>query len=285
MTRDEYIDLYFEEMDLGPRLHLRAKPGAPSPEDERAERAARLDVQPAPVEKHRPAPQKIAPNATLNPEPAPLRAKPMVAMPPATGRGGATAPVCPTELANCDWPALEASIRACRACGLCRQRRQAVPGIGDYQAEWLFVGEGPGAEEDVKGEPFVGAAGQLLDNMLRAIGLKRGENVYIGNAVKCRPPNNRTPEPAEMAACRPYLERQIALLQPKLIVLLGRAAAHSVLGTDDALGSLRGRLHRYQDIPVVVTYHPAYLLRTLQDKAKAWEDLCLARRTMREIKG
>ena len=121
--------------------------------------------------------------------------------------------------------------------------------------------------------------------MLLAIGLKRGENVYIGNAVKCRPPNNRTPDPAEVAACRPYLERQIELLQPKLIVLLGRTAVQSLLASEDALGSLRGRLHRYREIPVVVTYHPAYLLRTLQDKAKAWEDLCLARRTMREIKG
>jgi DNA polymerase len=156
--------------------------------------------------------------------------------------------------------------------------------VGDRNADWLFIGEGPGAEEDQLGEPFVGQAGKLLDNMLSAIGLQRGEDVYIANAVKCRPPNNRTPEPAEICACRPFLERQIALLQPKLIVVLGRAAAQAVLANDDALGSMRGRIHRRNGIPVVVTYHPAYLLRTPLDKAKAWEDLCLARRTMRALK-
>ena len=180
------------------------------------------------------------------------------------------------------WATLEAEIRACRACPLCKQRKQAVPGVGDRQADWLFVGEGPGADEDEQGEPFVGQAGKLLDAMLAAIGLKRGEGVYIANAVKCRPPENRTPEAAEMAACKPFLDRQIALLKPRLIVLLGRAAAHSVLGTEQALSGLRGKRHTLGDIPVVVTYHPAYLLRTLHDKAKAWDDLCLARRLMRE---
>lgn len=182
------------------------------------------------------------------------------------------------------WSALEAEIRACRACPLCQNRKQAVPGVGDRQADWLFIGEGPGAEEDAQGEPFVGPAGKLLDAMLAAIGLKRGEAVYIANAVKCRPPANRTPEAAEMAACRPFLERQIALLRPRLIVLLGRASAHSVLGTEQALSGLRGRRHAFGEIPVLVTYHPAYLLRTLQDKAKAWEDLCLARSLMQELR-
>jgi uracil-DNA glycosylase len=183
-----------------------------------------------------------------------------------------------------DWEGLEAEIRACTRCGLCRQRQQAVPGVGDRQADWLFVGEGPGAEEDARGEPFVGQAGKLLDNMLASIGLRRGEDVYIANAVKCRPPGNRTPEPEEAAACRPYLERQIDLLRPQLIVALGRPAAQTLLQAEVKIGAARGQLHRYGDIPVIVTYHPAYLLRNLLDKAKAWEDLCFMRRTMRGLK-
>ena len=181
-----------------------------------------------------------------------------------------------------DWPELAAAVAECKACQLCQQRKQAVLGVGDLNPDWLFVGEGPGAEEDVKGEPFVGQAGKLLDNMLAALGIARGDKVYIGNAVKCRPPGNRTPEAAEMAACRPWLERQIALLKPKVIVLLGKAAVHSVLRDDSSLGSLRGRRYEYQGIPVVVTYHPAYLLRNLPEKAKAWEDLLFARRCLRE---
>jgi DNA polymerase len=184
-----------------------------------------------------------------------------------------------------DWASLEAEIRACQACGLCRQRKQAVPGVGDRRAEWLFIGEGPGAEEDERGEPFVGQAGKLLDAMLASVGLDRTQGVYIANAVKCRPPGNRTPEVAEMAACKPFLERQIALIQPKLIVLLGRAAAHSVLGSDDTLSALRGRSLVRDGVPVVVTYHPAYLLRTPLDKAKAWEDLCRARAILRASDG
>ncbi len=181
-----------------------------------------------------------------------------------------------------EWPELAARVAACQACPLCEQRKQAVLGVGDLHPDWLFVGEGPGAEEDVKGEPFVGQAGKLLDNMLAALDLARGNKVYIGNAVKCRPPGNRTPEAAEMAACRPWLERQIALLRPKVIVLLGKAAVHAVLHEDKSLASLRGRRFEYQGIPVVVTYHPAYLLRNLPEKAKAWEDLLFARRCLRE---
>jgi DNA polymerase len=189
-------------------------------------------------------------------------------------------------VATMDWPALRTAVADCQACGLCRERKQAVLGVGDEQADWLFIGEGPGAEEDARGEPFVGQAGKLLNAMLAAIDLKRGDNVYIANAVKCRPPGNRTPEAGEMAACWPYLKRQIALIRPKLIVLLGRAAMHAVLKEERALGASRGTLFEYRDgelvVPVLVTYHPAYLLRNLPDKAKAWEDLCLARRTMRQ---
>ncbi|MBS1131537.1 MAG: Phage polymerase-related protein [Proteobacteria bacterium] len=181
-----------------------------------------------------------------------------------------------------DWPALARQVAECRACSLCEQRKQAVLGVGDTNPEWLFIGEGPGAEEDVKGEPFVGQAGKLLDNMLASLDIARGNRVYIANAVKCRPPGNRTPEAAEIAACWPYLERQIALLKPKVIVLLGKAAVHAVLHDDKSLASLRGKRFELAGIPVVVTYHPAYLLRNLPDKAKAWEDLLFARRTLRE---
>jgi DNA polymerase len=181
-----------------------------------------------------------------------------------------------------EWPELAARVASCKACGLCGQRKQAVLGVGDLQPDWLFIGEGPGAEEDVKGEPFVGQAGKLLDNMLAALDLARGNKVYIGNAVKCRPPGNRTPEAAEMAACWPWLERQIELLRPKIIVLLGKAAVHAVLHDDKSLASMRGKRFEYRGIPVVVTYHPAYLLRNLPDKAKAWEDLLFARRCLRE---
>jgi DNA polymerase len=155
-----------------------------------------------------------------------------------------------------------------------------VPGVGDVHAQWLFVGEAPGAEEDAKGEPFVGQAGRLLDNMLAALGMKRGQNVYIANVLKCRPPGNRTPTPLEVEACRPYLDRQIALIGPSLIVALGKSAATTLLNVDASIASLRGRVHRYRGVPLIVTYHPAYLLRNLPDKAKAWEDLCLARATM-----
>ena len=181
-----------------------------------------------------------------------------------------------------DWPELQHQVASCQACPLCKQRKQAVFGVGDQQADWLFIGEGPGADEDVQGEPFVGQAGKLLDNMLAALDIARGEKVYIANAVKCRPPGNRTPEAAEMSACRPYLERQIALIKPKIIVLLGKAAVHSLLHEDKTLGGMRGQRHEYQGIPVVVTYHPAYLLRNLPEKAKAWEDLLFARRLLRE---
>jgi DNA polymerase len=184
------------------------------------------------------------------------------------------------RIATLEWRDFAADVDACTACPLHRGRKKSVPGVGDPKAEWLFVGEGPGAEEDQKGEPFVGQAGRLLDNMLAALGLARGTNVYIANCVKCRPPGNRTPEPGEIEACRPYLDRQIALLRPRLIVALGKSAATTLLDVDATIGSLRGRVHDYRGVPLVVTYHPAYLLRNLPDKAKAWEDLLLARRTL-----
>lgn len=187
------------------------------------------------------------------------------------------------RIRSMDWDELSRTVAGCRACRLCEQRKQAVLGVGDRRADWLFVGEGPGAEEDEKGEPFVGQAGKLLDNMLAAIGLKRGADVYIANTVKCRPPGNRTPEAEEMAACFPYLARQIELLEPKLIVALGRPAAQTLLEAEVKIGAARGRLFAHREIPLVVTYHPAYLLRNLPDKAKAWEDLCFARRTMQTL--
>jgi len=187
-------------------------------------------------------------------------------------------------IAALDWQGLEAAVRACTRCGLSASRTQGVPGVGDRQAEWLFIGEAPGADEDRQGEPFVGQAGKLLDAMLAAIGLARGRNVYIANVLKSRPPGNRDPKPEESAACLPYLERQIELMRPKLIVALGRIAAQSLLMTDTPIGLLRGRVHEYRGVAMVVTYHPAYLLRNGADKAKAWADLLLAVKTMRGIK-
>ncbi|MBL8447675.1 MAG: uracil-DNA glycosylase [Zoogloeaceae bacterium] len=183
-----------------------------------------------------------------------------------------------------NWPELLAEIAACRACKLGEHRKQAVPGVGDRQADWLFVGEGPGAEEDERGEPFVGQAGRLLDNMLAAIGLARGQDVYIANAVKCRPPHNRTPEADEIIACRGFLDRQIAMIAPRLIVALGRPAAQSLLDREVKIAGSRGRIFQRGEVPVIITYHPAYLLRNPHDKPKAWEDLCFARATMAQLK-
>ena len=168
------------------------------------------------------------------------------------------------RIAALSWQAFAADVDACVACGLCRSRDRSVPGVGDVHAQWLFVGEAPGADEDAKGEPFVGQAGRLLDNMLAALRLARGRNVYIANVLKCRP----------------YLDRQIALIAPKIIVALGKSAATTLLNVDASIASLRGRVHRYCGVPLVVTYHPAYLLRNLADKAKSWEDLVFARKVL-----
>ena len=179
-----------------------------------------------------------------------------------------------------NWTELKQQVRDCTACKLRAGCTQTVFGVGDEKADWLFVGEGPGADEDAQGEPFVGQAGKLLDNMLMAIKLRRGKSVYIANIVKCRPPGNRVPEADEIAQCLPYLERQIELIQPKLIVALGKVASNALLGKNATLASLRGKLHDYHGMPLIVTYHPAYLLRTPSEKAKAWQDLLLAVQSM-----
>ena len=184
------------------------------------------------------------------------------------------------EILRLDWSSLTARVAGCTDCKLRASCTQTVFGVGDERAQWMLVGEAPGAEEDRLGQPFVGQAGKLLDNMLAAIGLQRGRNVYIGNVLKCRPPGNRNPEPAEVAACAPYLLQQIALIQPKLILAMGRFAAQTLLDTEATIASLRGTVHRYAGVPLIVTYHPAYLLRNLPDKAKAWADLRFAVRTM-----
>jgi DNA polymerase len=177
------------------------------------------------------------------------------------------------------WEALYAEVAACTACPLHATRTRPVFGVGDREAEWLVIGEAPGAEEDRQGEPFVGRAGGLLNAMLLAVGLRR-EQVYIANILKSRPPNNRDPGAQEVASCLPFLLRQIALLRPRIILVVGRIAAQNLLGTDAPIGRLRGQLHHFGPgrIPLVVTYHPAYLLRSPSEKRKAWEDLKLARR-------
>lgn len=201
-------------------------------------------------------------------------------------RGDAAAQQAPTpasrseRIRRMDWPELKATVAGCNACKLRAGCTQTVFGTGDEQADWLLVGEAPGAEEDRLGEPFVGQAGRLLDNMLAALGMTRGHDVYIANVLKCRPPGNRNPEPDEVAMCSPHLTRQIELIQPRLILAMGRFAIQTLLGTDASIASLRGQLHSYQSVPLVVTYHPAYLLRNLPDKSKAWADLVFARRTL-----
>jgi DNA polymerase len=184
------------------------------------------------------------------------------------------------DLPPLDWDALRQAVLTCTRCPLHETRGRGVFGVGDTQADWLIIGEAPGAEEDRLGEPFVGQAGKLLDAMLAAIGQKRGSNVYIANVLKSRPPGNRDPKPDEVAACIPYLERQIDLIRPKIILALGRFAAQSLLLTETSISRLRGRVHEYRGVPMVVTYHPAYLLRNPADKARTWEDLCLARATL-----
>lgn len=181
-----------------------------------------------------------------------------------------------------DLESLHQAVRDCRACGLCNGRRQAVPGIGHPGARWMVVGEGPGEQEDLRGEPFVGPSGQLLDAMLAAVGRSRlpgdaEQQVYIANSVKCRPPGNRNPSSEELQACAPFLQGQLALIKPRIVLALGRFAVQALLGSEAPIGRLRGQVHRLADgTPVVVSYHPAYLLRQPQEKARAWEDLCLA---------
>lgn len=182
---------------------------------------------------------------------------------------------------NLDWDELRICVADCKRCELADSRTQTVFGVGNQNADWMIIGEAPGAEEDRRGEPFVGRAGKMLDQMLRAIGQRR-DSVFIANILKCRPPNNRDPKPVEAAACRAYLQRQIALVQPKVILAVGKIAAQNLLGSDDPVGKMRGRQHDLDGIPLVVTYHPAYLLRSPSQKRKSWSDLCLASRLARD---
>jgi len=184
-----------------------------------------------------------------------------------------------------DWAALRAAVAGCQACSLSQSRTQTVFGVGHIEADWMIVGEAPGEQEDKRGEPFVGRAGELLDRMLEAVGLTRAEapaaqQVFIANVLKCRPPANRNPLPQEVAQCEPYLLRQMALVQPRVVLAMGRFAVQSLLKSSEPLGKLRGRVHQVQGVPVIVTYHPAYLLRSPADKALAWDDLCLAREVL-----
>ncbi|HET9108047.1 MAG TPA: uracil-DNA glycosylase [Steroidobacteraceae bacterium] len=225
--------------------------------------------------------------ATPAAQPAPVRApasarasEPAPAPEPAVAAAAMAAP----ELAA-QWQALRGEVLGCTLCGLHAGRTQGVLGAGNPQADWMVIGEAPGAEEDRRGEPFVGRAGQLLDAMLRAIGLSRAQNVYIANVLKSRPPGNRDPRPEEVAACLPYLRRQIQLVRPRLLLAVGRIAAQNLLATEESLSRLRGRVHRFGELntPLVVTYHPAYLLRNPADKRKAWEDLKFARDVFRQL--
>jgi len=186
-------------------------------------------------------------------------------------------PIDRSPVESLDWESLKKRVAACTQCDLHKNRHQAVLGVGNLNADWLIIGEAPGEQEDIQGEPFVGRAGLLLNNMLKAMGLER-EQVYIANVVKCRPPGNRDPHADEIAACHAYLQRQIDLIQPKILLVSGRVAAQSLLQTDAPVGRLRGKIHHYPgtEIPLVVTYHPAYLLRKPTEKAKAWQDLKLA---------
>jgi DNA polymerase len=231
------------------------------------------------------APQRQPVGQARTPEPPPFDAPPdddfawfddLPAHAPSEARR--EAPELP-PVHTLDWDALSERVAECRLCRLCEKRTNTVFGVGDRAADWMLIGEAPGENEDRLGEPFVGQAGKLLDNMLHSLALARDTNVYIANVIKCRPPGNRNPEPDEVLRCEPYLQRQVGLVKPKLIVAMGRFAAQSLLKTDASISSLRGRVHEYEGVPVVVTYHPAYLLRRLPDKAKAWADLCLARDT------
>ena len=188
--------------------------------------------------------------------------------------------IVPSATAGLGWLELRRRVAACQRCGLHTTRTQTVFGVGDETADWMFIGEAPGADEDAQGEPFVGRSGQLLTSMIKALGFER-EQVFIANILKCRPPENRDPQPAEVVECLPYLARQVALVQPKIIVCVGRIAAQNLLGVATPIGEMRGKVHRFRDsgIPVVVTYHPSYLLRSPSQKRVAWTDLKLARAT------
>jgi uracil-DNA glycosylase family 4 len=255
---------------MGLRLWL---PGAPQEEGAALETPAKVAAGAASP------PDAAAKTPDRAPASAPAGAAPAVTTILVQAAPPVAADAPPTS--TLDWPALRAAVVDCRACALCGSRRQTVFGVGNVRSQLMVVGEAPGEQEDLCGEPFVGAAGRLLDRMLAALGLTRGESeparqVYIANTLKCRPPHNRNPEAAELAACRPFLERQVALVQPRVILAMGRFAVQSLLESAEPIGRLRGQVHRWRGCPLVVTYHPAYLLRNPADKARAWADLCLA---------
>jgi uracil-DNA glycosylase len=270
--------------EMGIRLWSGAPPPASSggPAADTGAALPRPAERPAPTDATNPAPLRPpvrATSAAAAPMPAPS------ASPPAGAPPGATDAARLQAIAAMDWPALREGVAGCTACSLCHTRRQTVFGVGHHQAQWMIVGEAPGEQEDLQGEPFVGPAGRLLDHMLKALGLTRSEapgerQVYIANTLKCRPPRNRNPEPHELAQCEPFLQRQIELVRPRMILAMGRFAVQSLLRSGEPIGKLRGRVHRYQGVPLVVSYHPAYLLRNPADKARAWEDLCLAAQAM-----
>lgn len=257
-----YNENTLREMELWPIVALQRRAAVTGTADKASAEAPVPEVA---------MPQAATARAGIKARNAPPAPAPAVAKPD---------PQRTARIAALGWAELGAEARACTACGLCKQRKQAVVGVGAEDAPWLLVGEGPGADEDQQGEPFVGQAGKLLDAMLAAAGLKRGREVYIANVVKCRPPGNRTPSSEEASACAPFLDRQIDLIQPKLIVALGKTAVTRLTGSEASMASLRGQNHTYRNIPVIATYHPAYLLRNLPEKLKAWEDLKLAMKVM-----
>ena len=274
------------EMGIPPFWPVEIEPVAPVAEPD-----------PQPVSAHSALPEHIQATVVSAPEPrvAPptsTRAAPSIATKPvAAGSADDKARVPrPDGVDLMDWPALREAVGGCQACALCDSRQQTVFGVGNIEADWMIVGEAPGEEEDRRGEPFVGKAGQLLDRMLDALDLTRAEapaakQIYIANVLKCRPPANRNPLPEEVAQCEPYLLRQMALVRPKVVVAMGRFAAQSLLKSSEAIGRLRGRVHHVDGIPVVVTYHPAYLLRNPADKGLVWDDLCLAREVRQQAGG
>jgi uracil-DNA glycosylase family 4 len=291
------------ELELLPVWRQRQAPASDIPAAPAAKTAPDAMYEPAPKTQagpetmHEPeseyaggaATEPMRKRSTPEPEAMTEEIDPPEALPPAGDKDEPSALLSPMGsdrreiIMQMDWPALEQAVELCPACNLCKTRIQTVFGVGDRNADWLFVGEAPGAEEDRRGEPFVGQAGKLLDNMLAAIKLRRGDNVYIANVLKCRPPDNRDPHGEEVVQCNPYLLRQVELIKPKLIVALGKFAAQSLLDSDSSISSMRGKLHDYNGVPVIVTYHPAYLLRNMSDKAKAWEDLCFAVKTMQNL--
>ncbi|PHV11532.1 uracil-DNA glycosylase [Chitinimonas sp. BJB300] len=277
---DQYVELVMEELGLMP-LWVRPELVVTTPT-----KSAATSIEPAvPI---------AAPIVVAAPVPVILETPPRPSSPPPPARhipaSIAPPPVAVPQLLErderaqrisaLDWEALQAETTTCTACGLCKSRNKVVFGTGQPKTDWLVIGEAPGAEEDRQGKPFVGQAGKLLDNMLTAVGRSRQENVYILNTLKCRPPQNRNPQPDEMALCAPILHRQIELIQPKVIFAVGRFAVQALLGREATIASLRGKLHDYRGIPVVVSYHPAYLLRNLPDKIKAWHDLLLANKVL-----